>query len=137
MVKRKYKGVPLDSFPLDQNDSFCVLANTLNWDELINGGNVFENGYSPIQPLRRIIGFILLESFVNKSGNDLLSQWLMIPYYQYFTGEDWFFWELPITVDEIENCKENFTDEYKDKLKEVVHSNRGLMSKKEQNKYNK
>jgi hypothetical protein len=39
---------------------------------------------------------------------------------QYFTGEDWFHWDLPITPNEIIECEKYFSSEVKLFIDEAI-----------------
>jgi IS5 family transposase len=105
MKKNNVKGVPLSNLPIDPNHKLALAINKIDWISLQNSNELFKKGFKPIQPVRRIFGLLVLESTRGLSGDELLQQWLEIPIFQYFTGEDWFHWELPITNKEIEDCK--------------------------------
>lgn len=109
-------GVPLNSFPLDINNKYIVWSSKINWSCFDFKNGVFKEGFVSIQPPRRIFGLKLLERALKIDGASLLEQWRMIPYYQYFTGENWFHWELPITEGELMNCEKHMSDYGKELL---------------------
>jgi len=121
MNDEKYRGVPLESFELDMDDEIIKVTNSIDWDLFGENEKVFKSGFTPMQPLRRIFGFLILEEILNLSGNSLLRQWKMIPYYQYFTGESWFHWDLPISTDEIENCRRCLSEYAQKELSTIGH----------------
>ena len=104
------KGVPLSTFPLDPDHKLTLAMSKIDWDSLQNSNGLFQKGFEPLQPIRRIFGLLILESIRGLRGDELLQQWLEIPIFQYFTGEDLFHWELPITNKEIEVCKTQISD---------------------------
>ncbi len=72
----------------------------LDWNSL-NQGNLFINGFRPLQPLRRVFALLILEHVRGLQGEELLQQWLEVPMMQHFKGEDLNYWELPITNQEL------------------------------------
>jgi Transposase domain (DUF772) len=101
MRKIEVRGVPLNSFPLDSQNIFFVAANEIDWNVICNRSEIFNSVYIPLQPTRRMVGLSILAIALNLSGQELLKQWLQIPYYQYFTGESLFHWDLPISNEEL------------------------------------
>jgi IS5 family transposase len=99
MSNRKVSGVPLNNIPLNSKNEFYVAANTIDWKKICDS-NMFSTSYSPLQPIRRMVGLYILSVKLKISGQELLNQWLQIPYYQYFTGESLFHWELPLSAEE-------------------------------------
>jgi len=114
MIKKSIRGVPIDSFQLDLQDEICILERNIDWKTLNNKSELFKEGYVPLQPVRRLVGLFILEKILNISGAELLKQWLQIPYYQYFTGETLFHWDLPISVEELEVCKSQLSEQAMD-----------------------
>lgn len=57
---------------------------------------------------------------LNINEIDFLDRWLETPSMQYFTGEDWFHWDLPITPNEIIECEKHFSSEVKSFIDEAI-----------------
>jgi hypothetical protein len=109
MKSKNPKGVPITRFPLDPSHTLAQAMNRIDW-ALLESDELFQNGFKPIQPIRRVFGLMILETVRGLEGEQLLVQWLETPVLQYFTGETWFHWELPITGEEIEMCKAQLSD---------------------------
>lgn len=92
----------------------------IDWAIFDNKEMFFKSGYRPLQPIRRIIGLILLERIRKVEGKDLLQQWLEVPAMQHFTGESLFHWDLPISTEEIETCKHQISQDGKTILESIL-----------------
>ena len=91
----------------------------LDWNSL-NQVKLFKNGFKRLHPLIRVFGFLILEHIRGKQGEELLQQWIEIPIMQYFTREDLFHWDLPITNQEILMCKQQLSEEGEELLKSMI-----------------
>ena len=67
------------------------LADELSWDKM---ESEFQDLYSdkgrPSIPIRKIAGLLLLKSMFNESDESVVERWIENPYWQYFTGEEFF-----------------------------------------------
>lgn len=67
------------------------LADEFSWDTI---ESAFEGLYSekgrPSIPIRKIAGLLLLKSMFNESDESVVERWVENPYWQYFTGEEFF-----------------------------------------------
>jgi hypothetical protein len=113
-------GVPISRFPIDPGHKLSKVMEQIDWAIFDNKDMFFESGFRPLQPLRRIIGLILLERIRKVEGKDLLQQWLETPAMQHFTGESLFHWDLPISIEEIETCKYQITQDGKTILELIL-----------------
>ncbi len=83
MTNSKRQGVPLTNFPIIKDHKLTKAMEKLDWNSL-NQVNVFNNSFRPLQPVRRVFGFLLLEHIRGSKGDDLLQQWLEVPMMQHF-----------------------------------------------------
>lgn len=130
MEDKKRRGVPLYNFPLDETDEIAIAMKNVDWKILRNRDDFFDNGFITLQPFRRVFGLLALEEIRNTKGENILAQWIQIPVMQYFTGEDWFHWDLPITINELDVCKSQLTPSGVDTLNLII-------KELKQSKYNK
>ena len=67
------------------------LANELSWDKM---ESEFQKLYSeqgrPSVPIRKIAGMLMLKQMFKESDESVVERWVENPYWQYFTGEDFF-----------------------------------------------
>lgn len=96
--------------PQDQNDLFrmrldqmvnmnhelIVLSKEVAWDWIENElKNLYSEEGRPSIPIRTIVGMLLLKQLYNQSDETVLERWIENPYWQYFTGEQFFQHESP------------------------------------------
>jgi len=81
---------------LNPKHPLLQLANRIDW-------SVFEQQFSPLyshrgkpsKPIRLMVGLSILKHMENLSDETLIQRWVQNPYYQVFTGEVEFQWQLP------------------------------------------
>ncbi len=113
-MKKNPHGDPLSNFPLSSKSQFYKAINRIDWKNLRFISKPFRRNYASIQPLRRIIGMILLKKAMHVNYEILILNWLEFHGMQYFTGEDIFHWEAPITSEEILEAEQNLSFGYPD-----------------------
>jgi transposase, IS5 family len=82
---------PLLSFLISPTHELVVLSTQLRW-------GVFEREFSklysetgrPGHPIRRMVGFLILNQLYNLSDENVVARWVENPYWQHFTGEVYF-----------------------------------------------
>ncbi len=67
MSEDKQKGVPLGHFPFLKDHKLAKAMENIDWNAL-KQSSIFENNFRPLQPLRRIIGLMILEHISAKLG---------------------------------------------------------------------
>ena len=96
--------------PQDQHDLFrmrldqmvnmshelIILAKEVDWNWI---ENELKDSYSeegrPSIPIRTMVGMLLLKQLHNQSDESVLARWVENPYWQYFTGEQYFLHRPP------------------------------------------
>lgn len=96
--------------PQDQNDLFrmrldqmvnmnhelIILSKEVAWDWIENElKSLYSEEGRPSIPIRTIVGMLLLKQLYNQSDETVLERWVENPYWQYFTGEQFFQHESP------------------------------------------
>ena len=83
---------------LDQRQSLCRLAQAIDWKlfEKAFAQHYDQDQGSPAKPIRLMVGLLILKQLHDLSDDDVVEQWVQNPYFQFFTGEVHFHWELPI-----------------------------------------
>ena len=87
---------------LNPKHPLLLLANRIDW-------SVFEQQFSalyshrgkPSKPIRLMVGLSILKHMENLSDDVLIQRWVQNPYYQVFTGEVEFQWQLPCDPSEM------------------------------------
>ena len=90
--------MPNLSSMLDQRQPLCRLARAIDWQGFEESfGSFYEEGKgSPGKPIRLMVGLMMLKQLHDLSDESVVGQWIQNPYFQHFTGELHFRWELPI-----------------------------------------
>lgn len=82
---------------LNPNEELYLLSNEIDWSYF---EGEFSGFYSkegrPAHPIRLMVSLLILKSMYNHSDETLVeNQWVMNPYYQYFSGYDQLQWKQP------------------------------------------
>lgn len=98
------EGMPRDMFrhPLDEmidmKHKLVVLSKTIDWDgleESLSGLYTLEKG-RPGKPIRLMVSLHYLKYMYNLSDEEVIARWLENPYWQYFSGMQYFQTEFPL-----------------------------------------
>lgn len=76
---------------IDPTHELCVLSLEIDWVGLEKDLESFysEDG-RPSVPIRKMVGLMYLKSIYNQSDESVVARWIENPYWQYFTGEQYF-----------------------------------------------
>ncbi len=67
------------------------LSQEVSWDKMeFEFQNLYSEQGRPSIPIRKIAGLLLLKEMFNESDESVVERWIENPYWQYFTGEDFF-----------------------------------------------
>ena len=67
------------------------LSNELSWDKMeLEFQNLYSDQGRPSIPIRKIAGLLMLKEMFKESDESVVERWIENPYWQYFTGEDFF-----------------------------------------------
>ena len=85
---------------IDLRDPLCILSYQIDWEGL---SQYFQRFYAtetkvgrPGEPIRLMVGLLLLKEIEGVSDETVCANWQRIPYYQYFTGEEYFQHRPPV-----------------------------------------
>ncbi len=81
---------------INMRHEFVVLAGKIDWawlDDQLAG--CFSDQGRPAEPVRFMIGMFLLKHTYGLSDEQVWERWVQDPYFQYFTGEEFFQHALP------------------------------------------
>ena len=68
-----------------------ILAQELDWSKMeFEFQNLYSEQGRPSIPIRKIAGMLLLKEMFKESDESVVERWIENPYWQYFTGEDFF-----------------------------------------------
>ena len=82
----------------DETNALCKLSRVIQWSEFDKafGGFYSEGKGRPAKPTRLMVGLHYLKHAYDLSDEEVVSQWVENPYWQYFCGGEYFEHELPI-----------------------------------------
>ena len=67
------------------------LAKELSWDKMeVEFQKLYSDQGRPSIPVRKIAGMLMLKQMFRESDESVVERWIENPYWQYFTGEDFF-----------------------------------------------
>jgi len=81
---------------INMKHELVLLADKIDWDWLDEElAPCFSDWGRPAEPVRFMIGMLLLKATYSLSDEQVWERWVHDPYFQYFTGEEFFQHELP------------------------------------------
>lgn len=87
---------PLLASFINLNQELIHLGNQLDWQGLESHfAPLYSSTGTPSKPIRLMVGLLILKQLYNLSDEKVAEAWVQNPYYQYFTGEIFFSWQLP------------------------------------------
>lgn len=101
----------LDSI-IDLNKPLCVLSTKINWSAL---EELFSKYYSkdfgrPSKSIRLMVSLLILKHLYNMSDESVVERWSENPYWQYFSGMEYFQWHLPCDPTELVKFRNRIGD---------------------------
>lgn len=86
---------------VSMNHPLPVLASELDWAAIESSlACYFSHTGRPSVPIRSIVGMLMLKRMFNESDESVVSRWVENPYWQHFTGEEYFQHEQPFDPSE-------------------------------------
>jgi IS5 family transposase len=93
---------PLLASFINLNHELIQLGNQLDWQGLESHfAPLYSSTGTPSKPIRLIVGLLILKQLYNLSDEKVTEAWVQNPYYQYFTGEIFFSWQLPFAPSDL------------------------------------
>jgi transposase, IS5 family len=87
---------PLLANIIDMNHGLVKLGGQIDWSSLEKSFSLFYSKTgTPSKPVRLMAGLLILKQMFNLADEVIVEHWKQNPYYQYFTGEIHFKWNLP------------------------------------------
>jgi len=76
---------------VNEGHELCILSSTIDWEGLERDLKPYysENG-RPAIPVRKMVGMVFLKRMFNLSDENTVARWIENPYWQFFTGEQYF-----------------------------------------------
>lgn len=80
----------------------CILSERINWEAIESGLSEY---YSEVgrhaKSIRLMVSLLLLKQICNVSDETVVAKWIENPYWQYFSGEEYFQWKFPCDPTEL------------------------------------
>lgn len=93
---------PLLASFINMEHNLIKLGERLDWKGLEKSFSEFySNTGTPSKPIRLMAGLLMLKQMFNLSDEVVVEQWKQNAYYQYFTGEIYFQWDLPCDASDL------------------------------------
>ena len=95
----------------------CILASEIDWAGIENdlSGYYSEHG-RPSVPIRTMVGMMFLKNMYNLSDEGSVARWIENPYWQYFTGEQYFQNSQPFDPSEYVHFRKRIGQEGMEKI---------------------
>jgi len=108
---------------INPKDPLAILADKMPWQVLEKD---FEQYYSrtgtPAKPIRLMASLLILKQLYNLGDETVVKAWVHNPYFQYFSGEAEFQWELPCDPSDLVHFRNRIGQKGVEKIFEVsVH----------------
>lgn len=137
MLKKTIKTPQEDLFKMkleyliDIKHPLVLLADKIRWEKL---EGTFENYYSkdygrPSKPIRLMVSLLILKQMFNESDESVVERWRENPYWQYFSGQEYFQWSLPCEHTELSKFRSRIGEKGVEKIFEesiLVHGKAAL-----------
>lgn len=83
------------------NHPLVILANQIDWNRIEGDhAHLYSEAGRPSIPIRKIAGALMLKHMFNESDESVVDRWIENPYWQYFSGEQYFQCEKPFDPSE-------------------------------------
>lgn len=81
---------------LNMEHELVKLSTEIDWDEVEAEFSIYYSDIGrPGVPVRKIVGLLLLKRMFDQSDESVVDRWIENPYWQYFTGEEYFQTQKP------------------------------------------
>ena len=112
-------------------NSLCKLGEIIPWDEFYKSFEIYyckDNGRGA-KSIRLMVSLLILKQMHNVSDEEVVQLWIENPYWQYFSGEEFFQWELPCDSTELVKFRNRIGESGIEKIFQVsikIHGKDGL-----------
>lgn len=89
-----------------------ILSQEFNWSKMeFEFKDLYSEQGRPSIPIRKIAGLLLLKEMFKESDESVVERWIENPYWQYFTGEDFFQNKQPFDPSEFVHFRKRIKEE--------------------------
>lgn len=115
---------------VDPDHRFCKLASQIPWDEFEEYfSDLYSDSGRPAKPIRLMVSLLILKQLENLSDEVMVGRWVENPYYQLFSGEEFFQWELPCHPTDLVYFRKRIGEDGAKKILEVSINLHGKKAK--------
>ncbi len=94
------------------NDSLIKLAEKIPWEQLEDSfSKLYSHTGRPSKPVRLMVSLLILKQLYNKGDETVVADWVQNPYWQYFSGEQYFQWKIPIEPSDLVHFRKRIGEE--------------------------
>lgn len=139
MIGKLKKKAQLEIFKIllsrlvDPRHELCILGLEIDWAGLEKDLKPYysENG-RPSVPIRTMVGMLFLKNMFNQSDESVVARWIENPYWQHFTGEQYFQTSQPFDPSEFVHFRKRMGEPGLEKLMSyTVKIHQGASKEKE------
>ena len=127
MLKKQIKNDNSDlynqklEYLINLKHPLCVISNLIPWHEF---ESEFEKYYKkdfgrPAKPIRLMVSLLILKRIYDESDESVIERWRENPYWQYYSGEEFFSWNLPCDSSELTRFRQRIGEEGCEKILQV------------------
>lgn len=81
---------------INPGHSLVLLAERIPWEEFEKElADLYSHTGSPSKPIRLMVSLLILKQLKDLGDETIIKEWVQNPYFQYFSGESEFQWEIP------------------------------------------
>ena len=112
---------------INLKNPICKLSELMPWDIF---EKEFEKFYRkdfgrPAKPIRLMVALLILKQMFNESDETVVVRWTENPYWQYFSGEEYFQWQIPCNPTELTKFRHRIGEKGIEKIFEISISLHG------------
>lgn len=103
---------------LNPKQELVLLAKEINWSYFeCEFSKFYSDEGRPAHPIRLMVSLLMLKNLYSLSDESLVeSQWVMNPYFQYFSGESDFQWKQPCAASDLVHFRKRIGNEGVEKI---------------------
>lgn len=105
---------------LNPKQPLYQLAGKIPWQEFEDSfSDLYSDRGRPAKPIRLMVSLLILKQMYDLSDEAVVGQWVQNPYWQFFSGEEVFRWELPVDSSDLTYFRRRLGEEGVEKILQV------------------
>jgi IS5 family transposase len=102
---------------VNMRHEMIILSHELDWDWIdVELAGCYSREGRPSIPVRTMVGMLLLKQMFNQSDETVIQRWIENPYWQYFTGEEFFQHKAPFDPSDFVHFRKRVGEEGMEKV---------------------